>query len=117
MMEKLREAIEMCPPEENLENEADRVTNAMGAAGRNLIDRTIRLRIETLCLEELNKGCNRLSADKHHQIEKMLLRIVSRIAEPILGQILEVNGNRNRRAHNLQMITKAFELKKVERSQ
>jgi len=103
----------MCPIEEEPENDFNSVVEIIGT-GRSAIDHSLRLKLEALCLEELKKSNNHLGRDKYPQIEKMLLRIVRRIAEPLLGQIGEVNGNPTRQAHGLRMITDAFELRDVQ---
>ncbi|MGW8181418.1 MAG: hypothetical protein ACWGQW_22035 [bacterium] len=103
----------MYPTEEEPENDFNGVLEILGTS-RAAIDHSLRMKLEALCLEELEKSCNHLGRDNYPQIEGMLLRIVRRIAEPLLGQIKEVNGNPIRQAHGLRMITDAFELRDVQ---
>ena len=85
----------------------------MGEDGEHFqasIEGALRLKIEALCLDELKRSSDHLSKDKYQRIEEVLLRIAGRITEPLLTQTQEVNGGRNRRAHNLRMIAEAFDL-------
>jgi len=106
----------MRPPEENRTTDENPLANA-SVDSLAAIEHSLRLKIEGLCLDELNKSCNNLTADKYQRIEKLLLRIASRIAEPLLSQIQGVNGGQTRRADNLRMLSDAFELQEVKRGQ
>jgi len=99
----------MSLPEEDRKNEANTVAKT-SVCGRASLDHSLRLKIEDLCLDELNKSGHHFSADKYRRIETLLLKIADRIAEPLQSQIQEVNGGRTRQAHGLKMIADAFEL-------
>ena len=99
----------MCPKTRDLGTDVELI-GENGESFRASLARALQLKIEDLCLDELNKSCNHLSTEKYQRIEKVLLRIAGRITEPLLTQIQEVNGGRNRRAHNLRMIVDAFDL-------
>ncbi|MGW8179330.1 MAG: hypothetical protein ACWGQW_11300 [bacterium] len=109
-------AEKMLPPEEKYKNHVN-IEAETGVGAQASIDHSLRLKIEDLCLDELNKSCNNLALDKYQRIEKLLLKIASRIAEPLLSQIQSVNGGESRRAHNLRMLSEAFELQEVKRGQ
>ena len=116
MMELLKEGIEMRLAAENQEIDAE-CASKFSVEVRSLVDEYLRLRIEDLCLEELHRNSNHFTADRYQQIEEMLLRIVGRITEPLLDQIREGSGGRNRQAQNLRMIADAFKLQEVRRGQ
>lgn len=70
----------------------------------------LRQKIESICLDELDKSRNGFTPQECERIEKMMLRTAHRIAHPLLVQMKRGHENPNRHIHNLAMIREAFGL-------
>jgi hypothetical protein len=112
-MGSLKELLKVHCQKPAIDGDATSLYKVTQTESRAEIAHSLRLQIRYLCLEELNKSQKYLSVDKYRRMEKTLLRIADRIAEPLLVQIREVKDSPTHRAHNLQMITDAFKLHEV----
>jgi glutamyl-tRNA reductase len=74
----------------------------------------LRKKIETICLDELDKSRNGFTSQEFERIQRMMIRTAHRIAHPLMVQIKRGHENPTRRIHNLDMIKEAFELKETE---
>ncbi len=72
--------------------------------------RSLRHRIEEICLEELRSNHKNLDPQEYERLEKSLRSTAHRIAHPFIAEIRQTDDDPNRRLHKIQLIRKIFGL-------
>ena len=96
--------------EEIVDKETVSYMNQLSTRSAGPLIRSLRHRIEEICLEELRSNHKNLDPQEYERLEKSLRSTAHRIAHPFIAEIRQTDDDPNRRFHKIQLIRKIFRL-------
>jgi len=96
--------------EEIVDKEAENYMNQLSTRSAGPLIRSLKHRIEEICLEELRSNHKHLDPQEYERLEKSLRSTAHRIAHPFIAEIRQADEDPDRRLHKIQLIRKIFRL-------
>ncbi len=96
--------------EQIIEEEAEQYARRAASRNSGALIGALRQRIETICLEELERNRNALGPGEYERIERMLQTTAHRLAHPFIMQIKHPESSLERHYQDVELIKRLFDL-------
>ena len=96
--------------EEIVVEEVSNYIKQMSARSVGPLARTLRSRIEEMCLEELRDRRRQLTDEEYERTEKVLKKAAHKIAHPLITHLRDPDENPSHRLYKIELFKKMFRL-------
>ncbi|UCF35320.1 MAG: glutamyl-tRNA reductase [Acidobacteriota bacterium] len=103
-------AKEAASAEEIIVQEVGNFSNILSQRNLGPLVKSLRTRLETICLEELGRDKGGLTDADYEKVQRIMLRAAHRIAHPLMMEIKKAQSNPSQQYHKVEMIREAFDL-------